>query len=47
VLLFDDPVTATALAGMALIIVAGVAASVLRQRSAAVRPDATSSTLET
>ncbi|WP_374674531.1 DMT family transporter [Ideonella sp.] len=47
VLLFDDPVTAMALAGMALIIVAGVAASVLRQRSAAVRPDATSSTLET
>jgi drug/metabolite transporter (DMT)-like permease len=35
VLLFDDPVTASALAGMALIIGAGLAATRLRQRSAA------------
>jgi drug/metabolite transporter (DMT)-like permease len=34
-LLFDDPVTASALAGMALIIGAGLAATRLRQRSAA------------
>lgn len=48
VLLFDDPVTATALAGMVLIIAAGLAATLLRQRSAAAaRGDAAPSTLET
>ena len=35
VLLFDDPVTASALAGMVLIVGAGLAATRLRQRSAA------------
>jgi drug/metabolite transporter (DMT)-like permease len=42
VLLFDDPVTASALAGMALIIGAGLAATRLRQRSAAAAANDTS-----
>jgi drug/metabolite transporter (DMT)-like permease len=42
VLLFDDPVTATALGGMALIVAAGLAATRLRQRSAAAAASDTS-----
>jgi S-adenosylmethionine uptake transporter len=42
VLLFDDPVTASALGGMALIVGAGLAATRLRQRSAAAAASDTS-----
>lgn len=41
VLLFDDPVTWVALAGMALIICAGLAATRLRQRAPAAGPEST------
>lgn len=41
VLLFDDPVTGVALAGMALIICAGLAATRLRQRAPAGGPEST------
>lgn len=41
VFLFDDPVTGVALAGMALIICAGLAATRLRQRTPATGPEST------
>ena len=44
VLLFDDPVTWMALAGMALIVVAGLAATLLRARTTP-RPDEAADTL--